>query len=136
MDTKMHGSRSDLPVSVEADGIQIRQATWGNTRVSFETDSKRMDVTPLLKGLPDNLDQAHHWGYVFKGQFRVIYKDGREEVVKAGEAYHVEPGHTVISEAGTEILEFSLESEIKKTEEVIMRNFELMSKTVSSRQAA
>jgi hypothetical protein len=36
------------------------------------------DATPLLKGLPDHRCPAPHWGYVIKGQVRVIYADHQE----------------------------------------------------------
>lgn len=104
--------------------MTIREAVWGDTHVSFETYRKRLDVTPLLKGLPDDLDQSPHWGYVFKGEFRTRYADGREEVVRAGNAYRTEPGHTTIVEAGTELVEFSPNDILQKTMEVIGRNLE------------
>jgi hypothetical protein len=89
---------------------------------SFESYPRRFDVTPLLKGLPDNLDQCPHWGYVIKGEYRVKYADGKEEVYKAGDAYYSAPCHTSILEAGAEIVEFSPKELLKKTMDVIERN--------------
>jgi len=56
---------------------------------------------------------------------RVRYAD-REKVVEAGDAYYMEPGHSPIMEAGTEIVEFSPKEEYRKTIEVAERNFAAM----------
>jgi quercetin dioxygenase-like cupin family protein len=68
--------------------------------VEYDIYKKRMDFTPLLKGLPKDRDPCPHWGIVLKGQMRVKY-DGKEEIVKAGETCYMPPGHTGIVEAGT-----------------------------------
>lgn len=121
----MRGSKTDLPKTMETDFVAVWEADWGGMHVSFETWKKTTDVTPFLKGLPDDRDQCPHWGYVLKGRIRVRYKD-REEVYNAGDAYYVAPGHTGIIEAGTEDLEFSPVEEYKKTMEVIERNLAAM----------
>ena len=57
------------------------------------------DVAPLLKDLPDDLCPCPHWGYVIKGQLRVIYADG-QEVLRAGDVYYMPAGHSgVVEEA-------------------------------------
>ena len=122
----MFGSKQSLPVSFEFDGARIQEIEWGDMHVSFESYRKRFDVTPLLKGLPHDLDQCPHWGYVLKGEYRVKYQDGREEVYRGGDAYYSAPGHTSILEAGTEIVEFSPKELLKKTMDVISRNLEVM----------
>jgi quercetin dioxygenase-like cupin family protein len=67
------------------------------------------------------LDPTPHWGYVFKGSFRVKYRD-HEEVFNAGDVYYMEAGHTAIAEAGTEYLEISPAEQLGKTMAVIERN--------------
>lgn len=57
---------------------------------------------------------------------RVRYTGRREEVVEAGDAYHMSPGHTPIVEAGTGIVEFSRQDEYQEIMEVAGRNFEAM----------
>jgi len=54
---------------------------------------------------------------------RIKYAD-REEVVTAGEAYHMPPGHSVVVEEDCEIVEFSPKGEYQKTMEVAARNME------------
>ena len=106
----------------------MHEADWGNMHVEIDTFNKKMDVTSLLKGLPDNLDQCPHWGYVLKGRLAMKFKDC-EEIANAEDAYSVAPGHTgAVFDAGTEVVEFSPKDKLKKTMEVIMRNFEAMQK--------
>jgi hypothetical protein len=52
----------------------------GNARRDT-TFNKDLDVTPFLKGLPDDMDPTEHWGYVFNGRFRVIYKAMKRSLV-------------------------------------------------------
>jgi hypothetical protein len=63
-----------------------------------------------LKGLPEDMCQCSHYGYVLKCRMRVRYAD-REEAVEAGDAYYLVPGHAPMMEAGTEIVEFSPKEE-------------------------
>jgi mannose-6-phosphate isomerase-like protein (cupin superfamily) len=90
--------------------------------VSFGVD---IDATPLLKGLPDDLCQSPHWGYVFKGRVTYRFAD-REEIHEAGDAFYVPPGHTQLADAGTEYLQFSPAEELRTVSETIMKNMQAM----------
>jgi Cupin domain len=95
----------------------------GGYTVGFESYTEDADMAPLFKGLPDDRCQSPHWGYVIKG--RVAYNvDGREEVIEAGEAYYVPPGHTPKIFAGTELIEFSPTDEFSRTIEQVTKNLE------------
>lgn len=109
-----HASKNDLAVAAEMDGFESRQTQWGDLNVALETIAGGMDATELFSPLPDGRCQCPHWGYVVKGRFRVKYAD-REEVVSAGEAYYLEPGHIPVVEADTELIEFSPAGEYQKT---------------------
>jgi hypothetical protein len=125
MEAMMRTSIAELPVTVEADGYVLRETTWGEMHVEIGTFYKEVDVTPLLKGLPDNMDPVPHWGYLLKGRFHVIYKD-REEVVNAGDVFYLAPGRTMIFEAGTVYVVFGPEEEIKKLAPIVERNYAAM----------
>ena len=121
----MRGSKEDLPATIESEEAVIQEAEWSDIHVGFETYNEEFDLAPLLKGLPDDMCQCPHYGYVLKGRMRVRYAD-HEEVVNAGDAYYMAPGHSPTMEAGTELVEFSPKDEYQKTMEVAARNFEAM----------
>jgi hypothetical protein len=111
----------DLPVAVDAQGITIRQADWGDMTVSLERFPAGLETAPLFRGLPDDRCQCPHWGYVVSGRIRLVYSD-REEMVAAGDAYFLAPGHTTVFEEDTVVVEFSPRSEYEATMEVAGRN--------------
>jgi mannose-6-phosphate isomerase-like protein (cupin superfamily) len=90
--------------------------------VRFNQD---IDSTPFLKGLPDDKCPCPHWGYVLSGKVTFGFED-HEEVVEPGEAFYVPPGHLQRAEAGTEYLQFSPAEELRKVDEVMMRNMQAM----------
>jgi hypothetical protein len=63
---------------------------------------------------------------VFRGSFRVTYKDRSEEIVRAGEAYHLRPGHFVQTLEPVELLEISPVAEHDRTMATIARNMGLV----------
>jgi hypothetical protein len=94
--------------------------------VNFTSFREDIDATPLLKGLPDDRCQCPHWGYVINGQMTFRYADG-EEAFEAGDAFYAPPGHVPVKhEPGTEVVFFSPSEELRKTEEVMMKNMEAM----------
>lgn len=74
--------------------------------VAVERWKAPLDTRPLYRGLPDDSCQAHHWGYLTIGKFRMFTKDG-EEVVTAGHPYYLPPGHNVMIEEDVEMIEFT-----------------------------
>jgi hypothetical protein len=56
---------------------------------------------------------------------RIKYKD-HEEVIEAGDAYYMAPGHLPLIEEDTEVVEFSPMGEYQKTMEVAERNMAAM----------
>ena len=121
----MRGSKEDVPTTIESEEVVIQEAEWANIHVGFETYNEDFDFAPLLKGLPDDRCQCPHYGYVLKGRMRVRYAD-REEIINAGDAYYMVPGHAPVMEAGTEIVEFSPIDDYQKTMEVAERNLAAM----------
>jgi quercetin dioxygenase-like cupin family protein len=92
--------------------------------VNFTTFNVDLDQSSVLKGLPNDECQCPHWGYVVKGSLTMRSGDS-EEVLKAGDAYYLAPGHVGIgNEPGTEVVQFSPTDALKKTDEVIMKNMQ------------
>jgi len=93
--------------------------------VSLITCHKDLDIGPLLKGLPDDMCQCPHWGMILRGRKVVRYVNGGE-TLQAGDTYYMPPGHTTLTDAGTEWLEISPISQLKRTNEAVARNLALM----------
>ena len=103
----MRRAMEDLPIVEDyGEGFVGRQIEWGGMIVSYEVFPAGVDATPLFKGLPDDMCQSPHWGYILKGRVRVRKPSG-DEVLREGDVYYLAPGHIPVFEEDTEILEFS-----------------------------
>ena len=85
---------------------------FGSNNCAYVQFPAGTDISPLLEGLPNDLCQCPHWGYVIKGRIHIKYGDGTEEHVQAGDIYYWPPGHTAIIEEDAEIVEFSPNEEM------------------------
>jgi hypothetical protein len=103
-----------------------RTVDAGEFRIAFESMPAAFppDESPF-KGLPDDRCQCDHWGYLFEGSFRVTYTDADEEIVHAGEAYHLRPGHFVQTIEPVRLIELSPVAEHDRTMAAVARNLEL-----------
>jgi len=110
------------------DGFCSRLVEWGGMLVSYETFRKGMDATPLFKGLPDNMCQSPHWGYVLVGRVRIKRADG-DTILKGGDVYYLAPGHVPVFEEDTEVLELSPKQQYQQTIDVVARNMALAQTT-------
>ncbi len=117
----MRSTKAELPVIYEQDGVIFREIVYGAMHVEIDSFDREFDFAPLLKGLPDDMDPAPHWGYLLKRAFRFQYKD-REEVYKAGDVFYAEPWYTAKVDAGTEFVMFSPESEDQESAAVKLRH--------------
>jgi hypothetical protein len=97
----MHATRGQFPVIFATDAAGIRGVDWAELRTTFVSIPAAADVTPLLKGLPNNRCPCPHWGYVLKGQMLVTH-DGGEERIRAVEIFYIPPGHTMVVDADVE----------------------------------
>jgi hypothetical protein len=101
----MHSNREGIPILFQAGAYSSRQIEWGNMDAGFWTFPAGFDSTPLFPGLAYGCE-CPHWGYLLKGRMRVRYAD-HEEVITAGEAYYLAPGHLPVMEEDCEMVEFS-----------------------------
>jgi hypothetical protein len=118
----MHTSRDELEPIVIGE-YEGRSVDAGTMRIAFESMPAQFppDESPF-KGLPDDRCQCDHWGYLFKGSFRVTYTDGSDELVSAGETYHLRPGHFVQTLEPVELIELSPIDEHERTMATVMAN--------------
>ncbi|HEX9260660.1 MAG TPA: hypothetical protein VF855_14060 [Acidimicrobiales bacterium] len=86
--------------------------------VSFVSILEDSDLAPMLAVLPDGHCTCPHWGYLFSGRMTVTYRD-TVEVIKAGDAFFMTPGHVPAADAGTEFVMFSPTEEFAATDAAI-----------------
>jgi hypothetical protein len=103
--------KNKLPVVFEVPGVTIRSTNWNGMAALSVRLSAGADFTPVLKGLADDLCSCPHWGYVTKGAIHLKYKDGLEEVARAGDLWYTPPGHTAWCNEDSEFIEFSPQQE-------------------------
>lgn len=125
-----HASLSQFDVKFASEVAIWREAEWGDMRVGYETYLRDFDDTELLKGLRDDRCQCPHWGYVLAGRLTVRYSD-HHEMIQAGEVYYMAPGHTMATDAGTVLIEFSPREEFQKLTEIAEKNFSRLTETSS-----
>ena len=117
-------SKATASETMELEGYEGHFADFGPYTVGFETYTADADPSPLFAGLPDDMCQCPHMGYVVKGKVKFTFADGTEEVYEAGDAYYAPPGHLPFLYAGSEVVEFSPSEELGRTIEVVTRNME------------
>lgn len=90
--------------------------------ISISTYSVDVDRAFAYRGLPNDQCQATHMGYVLKGKMVIRAADGSEEVFEAGDAFFLEPGHTEVSFAGLEVVEFIPTEDMNRQFTVVTSN--------------
>jgi mannose-6-phosphate isomerase-like protein (cupin superfamily) len=97
-----------------------RQAVADGHTFNYTHFKVDMDATPLMKGLPGDRCHCPHWGYVIRGKI-TFHFDDHEEVMEAGDAFYLPPGHIPVVEAGTEYIQFSPSKELAEVSEHLIR---------------
>jgi hypothetical protein len=114
--------KEEIPVTMQAPGTILRTITgYGGMTVGFNELPAGTDLSPLLQGLRNDSCQCPHWGYVMEGIIKMIYDDGTEETLTAGDVFYMPPGHTAIVEKDLKLLDFSPEDELKEVTDHIAK---------------
>jgi hypothetical protein len=100
-----------------------RSADVDGYTINFVSILQTHDLAPMLKALPGGNCSCPHWGYVLKGRVIVRYDD-HEEVLEAGDAFYMAPGHAPEAEAGTELVQFSPTKELAEVEAALMKSMQ------------
>lgn len=98
--------REQVPAAIQSEAAELRKQSLGPMTVGFVTAKKGADLRPAVKGLPDDLCQCPHWGYVLKGKVRMHMKTGHQDY-EAGQAFYWGPGHAPEMLEDTEYVDFS-----------------------------
>jgi hypothetical protein len=63
--------REDVPIVIAGDGVEVRLRDADGISVGFVRLPAGADLRPATKGLPDDLCNCPHWGYMLKGRVRI-----------------------------------------------------------------
>ncbi|MGW6862642.1 hypothetical protein [Streptomyces xanthophaeus] len=100
-------TRDGAPVAIEGDGVELRmKELGGDMTVAFVRLPEGADMGPAVKGLPGDMCQCPHWGYLFKGRLKMRTPHG-DEVYEAGEAFYWPAGHVPEALEDCEYVDFS-----------------------------
>lgn len=113
----MHATRENMPLVFSLGETETRLVDWGDMTAAFQRIPAGLESASLFENLPQGECPSAHWGYVFKGRIRFRWRDG-EEIIEAGQAYYVPPGHTAEFLEDTEVVEFSPREAFRMTIEV------------------
>ncbi|HEY0561194.1 MAG TPA: hypothetical protein VGD03_12960 [Frankiaceae bacterium] len=113
--------KDEAPIQIDEPQIESRAVELGEYTLVFQSYRADVDPAPLFRGLPDDRCQCPHWGVVTSGRLLIRYAD-HDEVLTAGDAYTVAPGHTPEVFAGTEVVEFSPTAALQQTMTVLAAN--------------
>ena len=90
----------------------------GGYTVNWTTFREDIDMTQMLATLPGGHCSCPHWGQLLSGRVVVHYED-HDDVIEAGEAYYMAPGHVPEIAAGSELFMFSPTEELAATDAAI-----------------
>jgi hypothetical protein len=114
----MRIAKKNVPVKINAPGAVARIQTnfgdatgYGPIAGEYFSLEAGTDLTPLLKGLENDLCQAPHWGYLIEGEITVRFKNAQEETVSGGDLFYWPPGHTLRVGKDAEVILFSPQAE-------------------------
>ena len=114
----MRVAKDEVDKKLELPGAVIRQRTefgdvtgYGKISGEYFTLAAGVDTTPLFEGLPGNVCECPHWGFVLRGQITTIDASGNKETVVANDLFYWPPGHNVKVDADAEIVMFSPQHE-------------------------
>ncbi|GGW44553.1 hypothetical protein [Arenibacter certesii] len=109
----MKMKKEDLPITMQAPNTIMRSLPdCGGLTIGYNELPEGTDFTPLLQGLSNNSCHSPHWGYILEGKILIIYDNGKDELVSAGELYYWPAGHTAIVKENLKIIEFSPTKEL------------------------
>jgi hypothetical protein len=99
-------TREDAVVEFADGPAELRAAQAGDMTVAFVRVPKGADFRPALVGLPGDMCQCPHWGYILKGRIRMHTPDGEEDYA-AGDVVYWPAGHAPEALEDSEYIDFS-----------------------------
>ena len=106
MGTFTRDDNTELAVDIDGAGQQHRAEAGGMT-IALERWNAGLDTAEWFADLPGGACQEPHWGYCLQGTVTMRYSDGETEVLTAGQAYYIRPGHNAHIDDDAEFVEFT-----------------------------
>ena len=119
-------SKTTTDKVIEFPVAQDRSSELDGYTVNFTHIKEGHSLAPMLASLPGGHCSCPHWGYLFRGRMVVHYGD-HDDIIEAGQAFYMPPGHVPEADADTEFVMFSPAEELRATEEAIMKGMEASS---------
>jgi hypothetical protein len=101
-------ARDEIPV-VRMGRAEAQCVRWGDFLIEIARAPAGFPPggDAAWEGLPDNLCNCPHWGYLMKGKALVRLADGNEFTIGEGDLYHVPGGHRLFAVEDFELIEFN-----------------------------
>ena len=81
-------TRNEAPVAIEGDGVELRsERIGGGMSATFVHLPAGADLRAATKGLPGDLCQCPHWGYMLSGRVRMHTEEGHQDF-SAGDSFY------------------------------------------------
>jgi hypothetical protein len=116
-------SKATTPTTMDFEVAEDRSCALDDYTVNFVTIRQDHDLAPMLASLPGGMCHCPHWGVMTKGRMIVTYPD-RQEMLEAGDAFYMPPGHTPAADAGAEFIMFSPAELLAATEAAIAKGMQ------------
>jgi hypothetical protein len=94
-----------MPIEISQGDLVTRYLEMDDMALRHLDVPAGTDMSPVLRGLPDDRCPSPHWGIILEGSITLRHADGSEEVARAGEVYHWPAGHTGHTDEGVVFLE-------------------------------
>lgn len=100
-----------MTITLADENVEVRTSDAGEMTVGFFRLKAGTDLSPALVGLPGDLCQCPHWGYMLKGRVMMKTADG-DQVFEAGKPFYWGPGHAPVALEDSEYVDFSPTEEL------------------------
>ena len=106
-------TRTDMTMEIEGNGVEVRTQQAGENTLGWFRLPAGTDLRPALAGLPGDLCQCPHWGYMLSGRL-VMHTPEGDHTFRAGEAFYWAPGHAPEAVEDCEYIDVSPSAEFSR----------------------